>query len=171
MGSASDRSPDPTRTTNWARPPLPTGSHGTASTPSSPAPPPSGRQPKLPDRLRDALHARQYSPRTEQRYRRTMLPEAVKGPLREHLVRMRQIHQQDLTERYGSGSPDENARRSKMQPYQKLVAGVRRKLRPRLRLPTAPNQLLLVAFMPLATWRLMLTLGQFGGHRRKPDNP
>jgi hypothetical protein len=81
MGSASDRSPDPTRTTNWARPPLPTGPRGTASTPSSPAPPPFGHQPKLLDRLRDAHRARHYSPRTEQGYRRTMLPEAVKGPL------------------------------------------------------------------------------------------
>lgn len=111
MGSASDRSPDPTRTTNWARPPLPTGLRGTPRTPSSPAPPPFGRQPKSLDRLRDALHARQYSPRTEQGYRRTMLPGAVKGPLREHLVRVRQIHQQDLTERYESGSSLENARR------------------------------------------------------------
>jgi hypothetical protein len=42
---------------------------------------------------------------------------------------------------------------------------------PRPRLTTAPNPLLLVAFMPLATWRLRLTLGQLGGHRRKPDNP
>ena len=28
---------------------------------------------------------RHYSPRTEQGHRRTMLPEAVNGPLREHL--------------------------------------------------------------------------------------
>ena len=81
MGSASDRSPGPTRTTNWARQPLPTGPRGTASTPSFPDSPLLGRQPKLLDRLRDALHARQYSPRTEQGYWRTMLPEAVKGPL------------------------------------------------------------------------------------------
>ena len=33
-----------------------------------------------------------------------MLTEAVKGPLREHLVRVRQIHQQDLAERYDSDS-------------------------------------------------------------------
>jgi integron integrase len=33
--------------------------------------------------------------------RRTMLPEALKGPLQEHLVRVRQIHQRDLAE--GSG--------------------------------------------------------------------
>ena len=115
MGSASDRSPDPTRTTNWACPPLPTGPRGTSSTPSSPAPPPSGRQPKLLDRLRDTLHARQYSPRTEQGYRRMMLPEAMKGPLRGHLVRTRQIHQQDLAEGYASGSSVGNARRRKMQ--------------------------------------------------------
>ena len=152
MGSASDRSPDPTRTTNWARPPLPTGPRGTPPTPSSPAPPPFGRQPTLHDPLRDALHARHYSPRAEQGYRRTMLPEAENGPLREHLVRVRQIHQQDLADRYGSG-----------------LAG--NHLRPRLRLPTAPNPLLLVAFIPLATWRHRLTLGQLGGHRRKPDNP
>ena len=36
MGSASDRSPDPTRTTNWARLPLPTGLRRTASAPSPP---------------------------------------------------------------------------------------------------------------------------------------
>ncbi len=33
--------------------------------------------------------------------RRTMLPEALKGPLKEHLVRVRQIHQRDLAEGYG----------------------------------------------------------------------
>jgi hypothetical protein len=93
MGWASDRSPDPTRTTNQACPPLPTGPRGTPPTPSSPTPPPFGRQPILLDRLRDALHGRQYSPRTEHAYRRTMLPEAVKGPLSEHLVRVPQIHQ------------------------------------------------------------------------------
>ena len=113
---------------------------------------PPAQQPKLLDRLRDALRARHYSPRTEQGYRRTMLPVAVKGPLWEHLVRVRQIYQQDLTERYGSG-----------------LAG--NLLRPLLRLTTAPSPLLLVAFIPLTTWRLRLTLGQFGGHGRKPDNP
>ncbi len=115
MGSASDRSPDPTRTTNWARPPLPTGPRRKAPTLSSHASLPSSRQLKLLDRLRDAHHARQYNPRTEQGYRRTMLPEAVKRPLREHLVRVRQIHQQDLVEGSGSGSSFENARRHKMQ--------------------------------------------------------
>jgi hypothetical protein len=88
MGTARDRSPDPTRTTNWARPPFParprlhpvstpesrmaprrrpepSGPRGTASTPSSPASPPFGRQPKMLDRLRDAHLARHYSPRTE----------------------------------------------------------------------------------------------------------
>jgi hypothetical protein len=132
MGSASDRSPDPTRTTNWARPPLPTGPRGTASTPSSPAPPPFGRQPKSLDRLRDALHACQYSPRTKQGYRHTMQPEAVKGPLQEHLVRVRQIHQQDPAERYGNGSSVENARRHKIQrpPLHGDVAGVGRQLPP-----------------------------------------
>jgi len=44
-----------------------------------------------------------------------MLPEAVKSPLQEHLVRVRQIHQQDLAEEYGSGSSVENARRHSMQ--------------------------------------------------------
>lgn len=39
MGSASDRSPDPTRTTNWARLPLPTGLRRTASAPSPPRSP------------------------------------------------------------------------------------------------------------------------------------
>ncbi len=33
--------------------------------------------------------------------RRTMLPDAVKGPLQDHLVRVRQIHQRDLAEGYG----------------------------------------------------------------------
>jgi len=33
--------------------------------------------------------------------RRTMLPEAVKGPLEAHLVRVRQIHLRDLAEGYG----------------------------------------------------------------------
>ncbi len=33
--------------------------------------------------------------------RRTMLLEAVKGPLQEHLVRVRQLHQRDLAEGYG----------------------------------------------------------------------
>jgi hypothetical protein len=47
-----------------------------------------------------------------------MLPEAVKGPLREHLVRVRQIHQQDLAEGYGSDSSVENVRRRKMQHYE-----------------------------------------------------
>ena len=114
MGSASDRSPDPTRTTNWARPPLPTGPRGIVSPPSSRASP-FGRLPKLLDRFRDALHTRHYSPRIEQGNRRTMLPEAVKGPLWEHLVRVQQIHQQDLAEGYGSDSAAENARRRKMQ--------------------------------------------------------
>lgn len=126
MGSASERSPDPTRTTNWARPLLPTGPRGTPPTPSSHASPPSGRQPKFLDRLRDAIHARQYGPRTEQGYRHTMLPEAVMGPPWEHRVRMHQIHQQDLAEGYGSGSV-ENARRHEMQcpiSLGDLLAGV-----------------------------------------------
>ena len=44
---------------------------------------PPAQQPKLLDRLREALalRARQCSPRTEQGYWPTMLPEAVKGPL------------------------------------------------------------------------------------------
>ncbi len=115
MESTHDRSPDPTRTTNWARPPLPTGPRRKAPTLLSHASLPSGRQPKLLDRLRDAHHARQYSPRTRQSHRLTMLPEAGKRLLWEHLVRVRQIHQQDLAERYGHGSSVENARRHKMQ--------------------------------------------------------
>ena len=39
MGSASDRSPDPTRTTNMARPSLPTGPRGTPPTSFSPRSP------------------------------------------------------------------------------------------------------------------------------------
>ena len=115
MGSASDRSPDPTRTTNWARPPLPTGPRGTALTPSSPAPPPSGREPKLLDRLWDTHRERHYSPRPEQGYRRMMLSEALKGPPQEHLVRVRHSHQQNLAEGSGSDFSVENARRRKMQ--------------------------------------------------------
>jgi hypothetical protein len=57
----------------------------------------------------------QQPARTEQGYRRTMLPEALKVPLWGHFVRVRQIHQQDLAERYGSGSSVENARRPKIQ--------------------------------------------------------
>ena len=71
---------------------------------------PPAQQPKLLDRLRDALRVCEYSPRTEQGYRRTMLPGAVKDPLREHLIRVGQIHQQDLAEGYGSGSLVEKAR-------------------------------------------------------------
>ncbi len=76
---------------------------------------PSTQKPKLLDRLREALRARQYSPRTELGYRSAILPGSVKDPLRGHLVRMRQIHQRDQAEEYGSGSSAENARRRKMQ--------------------------------------------------------
>ena len=93
MGSSRDRAPDLTRRSTGARPPLPTGprlqpiastesrratlrwqeppgSGGAAPAPSprSPATPPPGRQPKLLDRLREALRARHYSRRTEQSY-------------------------------------------------------------------------------------------------------
>jgi site-specific recombinase XerD len=93
MGSARDSSPDPGRVSSSVRPPPPTRprrypvsagepavtfppgrhspeSHGTSPPSTSPsiAPPSSSRQPKLLDRLREALRARHYSPRTEQTY-------------------------------------------------------------------------------------------------------
>jgi len=93
MGLARDRSPDPGRVRGAVRPPLsprpplcsparseprvssgslgdPPGSRDAipASTPPSTASPPSGRQPKLLDRLREALRSRHYSPRTEHTY-------------------------------------------------------------------------------------------------------
>ncbi len=93
MGSARDRAPDVTRSSTEARPPLrprpslqpiaptesrgapllwqePLGPGGAVPAPSlrSPASPPPGRQPKLLDRLRDALRSRHYSHRTEQSY-------------------------------------------------------------------------------------------------------
>ncbi len=94
MGSARESSPEANRSSGSTRPPLPLrvrrlpASGIVPATPSrlprvfpkseaklSPlvlapagAPPPS-RQPKLLDRLRDALRARHYSPRTEQSYR------------------------------------------------------------------------------------------------------
>ncbi len=93
MGSARDSAPDPGRMRSSFHPHLtarprrypvsasepavtfPPGrnapeSHGTIppSTKSSIAPPSAGRQPKLLDRLREALRARHYSRRTEQSY-------------------------------------------------------------------------------------------------------
>lgn len=93
MGSASDRSSNLTRTPTGARPPQPArprlqpissseprgatlpwqeapgpGDAAPASSVHSPATPPPGRQPKLLDRLREALRARHYSRRTEQSY-------------------------------------------------------------------------------------------------------
>ncbi len=92
MGSTRDSAPDPGRVSRSVRPPPPTRprrypvsageprvaspprrnspeSHGTI--PPSPSPsiaPTAGRQPKVLDRLRGALRARHYSPRTEQTY-------------------------------------------------------------------------------------------------------
>ena len=147
MGSARDSAPDPNHTSGMARSSVPMRRR--FRPPSAPASAssrqssrailpavdrlspratvsgngrPPAQQPKLLDRLREALRALQYSPRTEQGYRRTMLSGAVKGLLREHLLRVRQIHQQNLAERYGSGSSDENARRRKMQvPHHKRL--------------------------------------------------
>ena len=135
MGSARDSAPDPNHTSSMARPSAPVRLRSRLpAAPASASPPqsshailpaadrvtpratvsgsgrPPGQQPKLFDRLREALRTCEFS-----------------------------------------------------------LAG--NHLRPRPRLTTAPNPLLLVALMPLATWRLRLTLGQFGGHRRKPDNP
>jgi integron integrase len=87
MGSAQDSAPDPGRLSSSLHPHLtarprgcpvsaneprgdPRGPRGAipASTSPSAASPPSGRQPKLLDRLREALRARHYSRRTEQSY-------------------------------------------------------------------------------------------------------
>ena len=64
MGSALDRAPDLTRSPTGAHPPLPTRPRlrPIASTTK----PPPGRQPKLPDRVRDALRSHHDSRRTEQ---------------------------------------------------------------------------------------------------------
>lgn len=141
MGSARDSAPDPNHTSSKARSLVPVRLRSRPpSTPASASAQqssrailtavdritpratvsgngrPPGQQPKPLDRLREALRAFEYSLRTEQSHWRTMLPEAVKGPLRERRVRLCQIHQRDLTERYGNGSPAEDARRRKMQP-------------------------------------------------------
>ena len=93
MGSARDSTTDPRRAGSQMRPPLsvdprlhpvsaiapPAASSSTSTPPeyggpgpASPTPSlvatPVGRQPKLLDRLREALRARHYSPRTEQTY-------------------------------------------------------------------------------------------------------
>ncbi len=87
MGSARDSAPDPGRISSSVRPPLtarphrypvstseprgdPPGSRDVipASMPPSMVSPSSGHQPKLLDRLRDALRSRHYSRRTEQSY-------------------------------------------------------------------------------------------------------
>ncbi len=87
MGSVRDSAPDPGRMSSSLHPHLtarprrypvsaseprgdPLGSRGAmpVSTPPSLASPPPGRQPKLLNRLREALRARHYSRRTEQTY-------------------------------------------------------------------------------------------------------
>ena len=92
MGSTRDSAPDPGWVSRSVRPPPPRRprrspvsagepwvaspparnspeSHGTISPSPSPSiAPPSGRPPKLLDRLRGALRARHYSPRTDQTY-------------------------------------------------------------------------------------------------------
>jgi hypothetical protein len=110
MGSARDSAPDPNHTSGMARSSVPMRLR--SRPPSAPASvylrqssraflPAVGRvtsratvsgsghlpaqQPKLFDSFYDAPRAFEYSPRNEQDYRRTMLPEAVNGPLREHL--------------------------------------------------------------------------------------
>ena len=94
MGSAKDSAPDPKRASGSARPPWPSrvrprpmSGIAPATPPPSPEAParadpkissliptppgvrPLGQQPKLLDRLREALRSRHYSPRTEQTYR------------------------------------------------------------------------------------------------------
>lgn len=141
MESARDSASDPNHTSGMARSSVPVRLLSCPpSTPASASPPqsshailpavdrvtpratvssngrPPAQQSKFLDRLRGALRARQCSSRTEQGYRYTMLPEAVKGLRREHRVRLCKIYQRDLIERYGRG-----------------LAG--NHLRPRLRLP------------------------------------
>jgi hypothetical protein len=94
MGSSQDSAPDPKRASGLARLPLPPrlrslpiSGIASATPPRSPEAParadpkisslipvppgvrPLGQQPKLLDRLTEALRARHYSPRTEQSYR------------------------------------------------------------------------------------------------------
>ena len=94
MGSARDHVPDPSWTLNGGRSLLSAGplrppvfpsdfrdtfvrqpespgprGEALASPPPSAVPSPVGRQPKLLERLREALRARHYSPRTEESYR------------------------------------------------------------------------------------------------------
>jgi hypothetical protein len=83
----------------------PSGKAGCVTPADSPASP----KPKLLDQLREALHSRHYSRRTEQTYchwvneitvrdgkgakdRMTMLPESLKLPLQEHLLKVRKIY-------------------------------------------------------------------------------
>jgi len=73
---------------------------------------PAPHKPKLLDQLRESLRSRHYSRRTEHEItvrdgkgakdRITMLPESLKQPLRQHLVNVREIHENGLKD--GSGN-------------------------------------------------------------------
>ena len=73
MGSARDSTPDPKRARDASAASCRGLSRGDPKgAPRIPVPPnvrPPGQQPKLLDRLREALCSRHYSPRTEQTYR------------------------------------------------------------------------------------------------------
>jgi hypothetical protein len=104
MGSARDSAPDPNHTSSTARPSVPMHRRSrSVSAPASASPRqssrailsvvnrvtpratvsgsgrPPGQQPKLLDRPGEALRSHHYSLRTEQGYRRTILPEDREG--------------------------------------------------------------------------------------------
>lgn len=54
------------------------------------------RAPRLLDQVRAAIRLRHYSPKTEEAYRVTMLPDAVRRPLEDHLQTMKTQHDEDL---------------------------------------------------------------------------
>ena len=66
--AGSQRARVPARGPTPAVPPIRSVPPQPSSSQPQPAPPPGNRQPKLLDRLREALRARHYSPRTEQTY-------------------------------------------------------------------------------------------------------
>jgi hypothetical protein len=87
MESARDRSPDMTRSLTEAQSPLPT--YPCLRPTTFPATPQPGRQ-----SMRDLAY-NQITVRDGKGFRDriTMLPEAVKGPLANHLERVKRLHQ------------------------------------------------------------------------------